>query len=75
MEKFADKFDSCYEFFYKDESVLPMMEDLCNLHTQLMSYNGDYKRKALKFIQWRGDFLTSDRECAAFFAAYDNIKF
>ena len=53
----------------------PMMEDLCNLHTKLMSYNGDYKLKALKFIQWRGDFLTSDRECAAFFAAYNNIKF
>lgn len=75
MEKFADKFDAAYEFFYKNECSLPMMEDMCNLHTQLMSYNGDYKRKALKFIEWRGDFLTSDRECAAFFAAYDNIKF
>lgn len=64
MQRLKEKYDEWYEHYcYADFDEMEEMTEEFTWH-----FNNDYAYRVLvkMFGMWRGDILTSDRECAAF---------
>lgn len=71
MKKFAQLFNKNYSAFY--DNYIENAETEISFNTTfgvLFDLDGNFKEKVLRFVKYRGDFLSSDHERAAFVAAY-----
>lgn len=63
MNMVMNKFNEVYTFLYNNEDKIPNYKDMVALGDRMI---GTHDKFVTDFIKYRGDFLTSDREVAAF---------
>ena len=70
MKQFIEDYREAYEYFYENagESV-PGYKFLVSFFDTHAPYIGDFKELVKKFCEVQHDFISSDREAAAFVAA------
>ena len=70
LEKFNEEFKRWRAHFYEstDEAAAKMQSNLASLFDELIE-NEDFLRECRKFNDWREDFISSDREAAAYVMA------
>lgn len=64
---FGEKFGDAYEDLYNGDYKLTGL--YCDIFEKNFKQSPLFKSLVRSFVMWRGDCLTSDRECAAFAAA------
>lgn len=69
IEKFLEKFEQEYDFLYDHEYVAGTKEAV-EAFDKFLKDHGDFVGEFAKF---RGDFISSDREAAAFMFALDSM--
>ena len=70
LETFKTIFDAIYKKFYNEGYRSELVDEY---EDAVASKN--FKRALLDFCQYRRDALASDRECAAFYATYETMKY
>ena len=70
LEKISNKMNKEYEFLYEHKDNVPNYKEAAN---SFDSFSKKNKRFVGEFIKFRGDFITSDREAAAFMLALDDL--
>lgn len=72
MKDFAENYSQAYQTFYgSDDSVLNCIEFyFCRMFDERYNSDEQFTDIANKFIEYRQDMMTSDRECAAFTVTY-----
>lgn len=70
LEKISKKMDNEYEFLYNHKDNVPDYREAVD---SFDSFSKKNKRFIGEFIKFRGDFITSDREAAAFMLALDDL--
>lgn len=72
-KKFVRSYNRNYDYLYEHEVNDNLdCHYLCEFHDTLMENNTAYHEVAVWFCNKRYDFLSSDRECAAFFLTFVN---
>ena len=66
MNMVMNKFNEVYTFLYNNEDKIPNYKNMVALGDRMI---GTHDKFVTDFIKYRGDFLTSDREVAAFACA------
>lgn len=72
MEKLLKHFNACYSFLYENsekksvESIVIMASELFDLK---LKHEDDFRDLVGAFVDYRRDFISSDRESAAFILA------
>ena len=72
MEKLLEKFNKEYEFLYDND------DNVCGYDEAVDAFDEDMKNPRFKklvqdFVQYRNDFISSDREAAAFEFACESL--
>lgn len=67
---FKKKFDEEYEFLYKNRDQVAGFNEAVEAGDKFLNEHGDFVGE---FANYRGDFITSDREVAAFMFALDSL--
>ena len=72
MEKLLNKFNQEYEFLYDND------DNVCGYDEAVDAFDEDMKNPRFKklvqdFVQYRKDFISSDREAAAFEFACESL--
>ena len=70
IEMFKKKFDEEYDFLYKNRDQVAGFNEAVEAGDKFLNDHGDFVGK---FANYRGDFITSDREVAAFMFARDSL--
>lgn len=65
IKKFLDQFNKEYEFLYNHNNVAGYNEAV----TAFDEFLPNHKEFVSEFVKYRGDFVSSDREAAAFMFA------
>ena len=70
LEKFNEEFKKWRAHFYEngDEVAAKMQNKLASLFDELLE-DEDFLKECRKFNDWREDFISSDREAAAYVMA------
>ena len=69
MEKFAERFDRVYDVLYNAAGLVDYSDAVERF--ELMSrIRPEFSAKLREFEAYRQDWITSDRECAAFVVTY-----
>ena len=73
METFAKEFEKQYNFLYKnnDSSVAGYNEAIKYFDSEELTEKEETVLE--EFVQYREDFIYSDRECAAFIFTFDKL--
>lgn len=83
LQKLQALFNKNYDKIYKNEGSddMGLRFTLCEIYHQysitfgvLILIDKAFQKKVQQFVAFRGDVLSSDRECAAFVAAYYGKK-
>ena len=70
IEEFSKQFDKEYEFLYdNDDRVAGYMEAV----SAFDEFATQHKKFISDFVKYRGDFISSDREAAAFMFALEKL--
>lgn len=73
LKRLSEDFREAYEYFYEnDGEKIPGYVGLVKFYDSHIPYFGDFRDLVKKFNELRGDFISSDREAAAFVAALAN---
>lgn len=73
IHEFKEKFKQEYEFLYNnDDNVAGYVEAVVTFD-ELMDKNDSFKTFVGEFAKYRQDFISSDREAAAFMFALDSM--
>ena len=70
IEMFKKKFDEEYDFLYKNRDQVAGFNEAVEAGDKFLNDHGDFVGK---FANYRGDFITSDREVTAFMFALDSL--
>lgn len=73
MKKIGDLFERYYNELYNNHLLEERLSYLAYLHDFLMN-DSSYMKDVVRFNEWRGDFISSDREAMAYVLAYMNVK-
>ena len=73
IHEFNKRFNKEYEFLYdcEDENNVPVYEEAVAEFDEFIKIHGDFVGEFAKF---RGDFISSDREAAAFMFALASME-
>lgn len=73
LERLLEDFREAYEYYYdNDGEKIPGYVGLVKFYDSHIPYFGDFRDLVKKFNEFRKDFISSDREAAAFVAALAN---
>ena len=67
---FHDQFNKEYAFLYKHDDRVAGYQEAVEAFDDFVAKHGDFVRE---FAKYRGDFISSDREAAAFMFALDDL--
>ena len=72
MEDFNNMYSAAYDFFYNfnSTSFKTLQKDCIAIYDEFIDRMPEFKKFLCDFVKYQGDFLTSDREVAAFTLAY-----
>ena len=70
IRKFANKFNDMYNFLYDNYDRVAGYDEAVDAFDGFAKTHGDFVRD---FVKYRGDFISSDREAAAFILALDSM--
>lgn len=72
--KFCDAYNKEYEFLYNARDNVAGFKEAVDQYDMLMDINPSFKLFVKRFTNYRKDYITSDRECAAFMFALLDIE-
>lgn len=70
IAKFLKKFNEEYEFLYDNRDMVAGYNEALDAFDDFTSKNKSF---VTEFINYRGDFISSDREAVAFMFAMDSM--
>ena len=70
IEKFLKKFNEEYEFLYNNHDRVAGYHEALQAGDEFITNHSDFVRE---FVEYRGDFLSSDREVVAFMFALESM--
>ena len=73
INEFAKKFDEEYCFLYEHQDRVPGVDEAIDEFDRLMEESEDFARQVREFAAWRRDAVASDRECAAYMFAWNDM--
>lgn len=73
IHRFAEKFSKEYDFLYEHDNVAGYDEAVSAFDEYLKKDIGGFKKFVGEFAAFRNDFISSDREAAAFMFALDSM--
>lgn len=68
IQKFADEFHAEYNFLYDNNDNVAGYDEAVNAFDDFAKSHGNF---IMEFVQYRRDFISSDREAAAFMFAME----
>ena len=68
IQKFTDEFQTEYNFLYDNYDNVAGYDEAVNALDDFVKSHGNFIKE---FMQYRGDFISSDREAAAFMFAIE----
>ena len=74
IEKFLEQFGNEYQFLYDNCDRVAGFDDAIQEFDYRMAHDPKFNRLVCEFVDYRQDFISSDREAAAFmftFAEYE----
>lgn len=74
IHEFAKLYSDSYSWLYEQDSTGEFTQEFAWTFTELMHKNKSFKRFVQDFVRYRGDFITSDREAAAFVLTMDRMR-
>lgn len=70
IQDFLEKFNDEYKFLYDSNGTVCGEKEAVKAFDGFVKQHGDFVRE---FVAFRGDFISSDREAAAFMFALDSM--
>lgn len=70
IQEFLEKFNDEYKFLYNNNGTVCGEKEATKAFDDFVKQHGDFVRE---FVVFRGDFISSDREAAAFMFALDSM--
>ncbi len=70
VKDFLEKFNNEYKFLYDSDGTVCGEKEATKAFDDFVKQHGDFVRE---FVMLRGDFISSDREAAAFMFALDSV--
>lgn len=70
IQDFLEKFNNEYKFLYDSNGTVCGEKEAVKAFGGFVKQHGDFVRE---FVTFRGDFISSDREAAAFMFALDSM--
>ena len=70
IKTFLKQFNKEYDFLYSNNDRIAGYNEAVNAFDEFVAVHGDFVGE---FAKYRGDFISSDREAAAFMFAFDTI--
>lgn len=71
MQQFLEKFSQEYEFLYDNDDHVAGYNEAVSAFDE---FAAKHKEFISKFVGYRGDFISSDREAAAFMFALETLS-
>lgn len=71
IQEFLEKFNDEYKFLYDSNGTVCGEKEAVKAFDDFAKQHGDFVRE---FVIFRGDFISSDREAAAFMFALDSMS-
>lgn len=71
IAEFEKQFNKEYEFLYGHNDNVAGYREAVQSFDEFIKIHGDFVGE---FAKYRGDFISSDRECAAFMFALETMK-
>ena len=72
MEELLNKFNQEYQFLYDNNDNVAGYDETVEAFDTDMK-NPEFKKLVQEFVQYRGDFISSDREASAFEFACESL--
>jgi hypothetical protein len=69
IKEFKERFDNEYDFLYNSKSYVAGYDEAVEAFDNFLQTNKGFIKE---FILYRGDFISSDREAAAFMFTLEN---
>lgn len=73
IHKFSEKFKKEYNFLYEHGNVAGY-DEAVNEFDKMMQNNDSFSKFVCDFVKYRGDYISSDREAAAFMFALESME-
>lgn len=73
INKFNERFGEEYRFLYDNGDNVAGYADAVEAFDAMVSENDSFRKFVGDFVSWRGDFISSDREAAAFMFAAESF--
>lgn len=70
IHKFAERFNKEYKFLYDNDDRVAGYREAVEAGDKFIAEHGDFVGE---FVKYRGDFISSDREVAAFMFALNEM--
>ena len=71
IEQFSKEFKEEYNFLYKHNDKVAGYEQALNEFDSMLKNDNNFKKFVGQYVEYRQDFLSSDRECVAFMFALE----
>ena len=71
IHEFVERFNKEYEFLYNHKDMVAGYHEAIEAGDKFIAEHGDFVGE---FVKYRGDFISSDREVAAFMFALSEIS-
>ena len=71
MEKFTEQFQKEYNFLYNSDKYIAGYDEAVDAFDEFLPKHKDF---VSEFTNYRGDFISSDREAAAFMFALEKFE-
>lgn len=71
IQKFKKEFEKEYDFLYDNYDRVAGYNDALDEYDNLLKNSENFAKFVVEFIKYRGDILSSDRECVAFMFALE----
>lgn len=73
IQEFSERFKKEYEFLYNAEGEVVGEDEAVTEFDRLINSNQSFQKFVGEFAKYRKDFISSDREAAAFMFALESI--
>ena len=73
FKKFNEKFGAEYSFLYDNDDNVAGYDEAVDAFDEMVSNSDAFKKFVGEFVNWRKDFISSDREAAAFMFACESF--
>lgn len=73
IHEFNKKFGAEYDFLYEHRDNVAGYDEAVSAFDEMVADSESFKKFVGDFVTWRGDFISSDREAAAFMFACESF--